>query len=607
MELREWIILLGLVLIAIIVFDVFRRYRKQQEIPRLDEQLVDNESDAAKSKAMDWELPNGGARVVGSKRVAAPDMQESMFERRGLKTRIPFTQEAALSSIQMPASSSSNNTAATAGIGNVPESATPVADASAPHHQAGDAGAAAAGSEPATPASAPESHSQQAVEQDEDSEAFTEEERRARRGFFDSEEEEVDDPRYEGLSEILVKRPMDGVARFQEAAAERREKRAVKREEARVKRHEERARRAEEKERRRKEREEEQRRREEEQRQREAEARQREQEEMKQRRQREAEQAERQREQNEHHERLRREYEEQERARHAHLREADAAQRDQDHDDARDEDDPLFAPSRRDYGEGDEPQDAAARRGVPYLGAVDTYDEGRYDSREPSPRQSTEPYADDEVERSQYREQRSAPADDHAGNGGHADHSERNWVRDLPEPESRMHPIVERALRHSVNGEEAMDVLGDAEELIMINVVAQPGVSFAGLDLTRLLLACGLEFSQEGEMFHRFETEDPESALQFSVINALKPGRFPMLDIEKFSTRCISFLLPLPSAEDSTGAFEAMYETAKVVVRNLQGEMRDENQSVMTVQTVDFVRQRVTEFERRRHLYRHSR
>jgi len=68
----------------------------------------------------------------------------------------------------------------------------------------------------------------------------------------------------------------------------------------------------------------------------------------------------------------------------------------------------------------------------------------------------------------------------------------------------------------------------------------------------------------------------------------------------------VTLLMPLPSASDTASAFEAMVETAMVIVRHLGGELKDENHSVMTAQTVGFARQRVQEFERRNRLNRYQ-
>jgi len=88
------------------------------------------------------------------------------------------------------------------------------------------------------------------------------------------------------------------------------------------------------------------------------------------------------------------------------------------------------------------------------------------------------------------------------------------------------------------------------------------------------------------------------------MVNVIKPGTFPVAEGVDFTTPGISLLMPLPGAHDSSAAFEAMVETAMVVVRHLGGELKDENQSVMTAQTVGFARERVQEFERRHRLHR---
>ncbi|WP_458524776.1 cell division protein ZipA [Onishia taeanensis] len=166
------------------------------------------------------------------------------------------------------------------------------------------------------------------------------------------------------------------------------------------------------------------------------------------------------------------------------------------------------------------------------------------------------------------------------------------------------HPSIQRALRNGVKVEHARDTLSDAEEIIVISVMSRDEEGFSGTALLDLMLACGLRYCRDMQIFHRFETEDPHSALQFSMVNIVKPGTFPLAAGEDFTTPGISLLMPLPGAHDSSAAFEAMVETAMVVVRHLGGELKDENQSVMTAQTVGFARERVQEFDRRHRLHR---
>ncbi|WP_445156767.1 cell division protein ZipA [Halomonas sp. E14] len=170
----------------------------------------------------------------------------------------------------------------------------------------------------------------------------------------------------------------------------------------------------------------------------------------------------------------------------------------------------------------------------------------------------------------------------------------------------RAHPTLARALRHNVNAERARETLSQADEIIVISVLSRDEEGFSGGALLNLMLACGLRYSSEMGIFHRFETENPDSELQFSMVNVLKPGTFPIEAMDEFRTPGITLLMPLPGALDTAAAFEAMVETAMVIVRNLGGELKDENHSVMTAQTVEFARQRVKEFERRNRLNRYQ-
>ncbi|WP_106477576.1 cell division protein ZipA [Phytohalomonas tamaricis] len=184
---------------------------------------------------------------------------------------------------------------------------------------------------------------------------------------------------------------------------------------------------------------------------------------------------------------------------------------------------------------------------------------------------------------------------------GYADDADDSAYEEI----AAQHPAVELAKRHQVGAERARNTLADADEIIVISVMAHDDEGFSGLALLKLMLACGLRYSEMG-VFHRFESESDNSPLQFSMVNVIKPGTFALDAIdEDFYTPGVTFLMPLPGAEDTRAAFEAMFETAMVLVRNLGGELKDENRSVMTAQTVEFARQRVHEFERRWRLHRH--
>ena len=140
--------------------------------------------------------------------------------------------------------------------------------------------------------------------------------------------------------------------------------------------------------------------------------------------------------------------------------------------------------------------------------------------------------------------------------------------------------------------------LQEVEEVIVLNVFAKQEGGFAGAELMRLVLACGMRFGNM-DIFHRHEDETGKGAIQFSMANAVKPGVFDLDNMDHFSTPAVSFFMSLPGPDNIMQAFDYMLETANCLVKNLDGELRDEMHSVMTKQTTEHCRQKIRDFERR--------
>ena len=177
-----------------------------------------------------------------------------------------------------------------------------------------------------------------------------------------------------------------------------------------------------------------------------------------------------------------------------------------------------------------------------------------------------------------------------------------------PEPRAEEPPVVtteveEDTARRTPNKSRKNQPLAganrpEAREVLVINVLARSGEQFQGSKLKSLFEACGLEHG-DMDIYHRHESEDTTTPVQFSVANAVEPGTFRPQDMAGLSTPGISFFMSLPGPTNALQAFEFMLETAQCVVRNLGGELKDERRSVMTPQTIEHCRQRIREFERK--------
>jgi cell division protein ZipA len=101
------------------------------------------------------------------------------------------------------------------------------------------------------------------------------------------------------------------------------------------------------------------------------------------------------------------------------------------------------------------------------------------------------------------------------------------------------------------------------------------------------------------DIFHRHESMAGNGEVLFSMANALKPGTFDLDDMEGFSTRAVSFFLwPARPASSQTGLRPDGGGCAQAG-HELNGELKDDQRSVMTAQTIEHYRQRIAEFERK--------
>ncbi len=135
------------------------------------------------------------------------------------------------------------------------------------------------------------------------------------------------------------------------------------------------------------------------------------------------------------------------------------------------------------------------------------------------------------------------------------------------------------------------------EELIMVNVLAPKGSPFVGGGLVEALRARGLRYG-DMNIFHRV---DPMTrANLYSVANVVEPGTFDMADLDNFRSPGVCFFMQLPGPEQPMEVLEDMLKVARDVAVRTGGSLFDEQRSVMTGQTMEHYRQRISDFCRRR-------
>ncbi len=137
-----------------------------------------------------------------------------------------------------------------------------------------------------------------------------------------------------------------------------------------------------------------------------------------------------------------------------------------------------------------------------------------------------------------------------------------------------------------------------ADEVLVISVISRDPGGFKGPALLQNILESGLRFG-DMDIFHRHESMAGHGEVLFSMANAVKPGIFDLDDIDHFSTRAVSFFLGLPGPRHPKQAFDVMVAAARKLAHELDGELKDDQRSVLTAQTIEHYRQRIVEYERR--------
>lgn len=180
---------------------------------------------------------------------------------------------------------------------------------------------------------------------------------------------------------------------------------------------------------------------------------------------------------------------------------------------------------------------------------------------------------------------------------GEPQQGDLNLGLDEPVP-TLLNPVDEGSEKFASAAPAPSKELPPVEEVLVINVIARDSDGFKGPALLQNILESGLRFG-EMDIFHRHESMAGNGEVLFSMANALKPGTFDLDDIEGFSTRAVSFFLGLPGPRHPKQAFDVMVAAARKLAHELNGELKDDQRSVMTAQTIEHYRQRIVEYERK--------
>lgn len=166
-----------------------------------------------------------------------------------------------------------------------------------------------------------------------------------------------------------------------------------------------------------------------------------------------------------------------------------------------------------------------------------------------------------------------------------------------PQPDEMPQTLSQTVLNTTDESRDKTPIAA-VEEVILINVHAPKGQVFNGEVMLELLLEQDIRFGSM-DIFHKRESRVGNSQILFSVANSVEPGIFDLNRIETFETPCITLFLQLPGPSHPMAAFKQMLASADSLAKALGGFLLDERRNPISQQTLEHLKQRVEDFERR--------
>jgi cell division protein ZipA len=148
--------------------------------------------------------------------------------------------------------------------------------------------------------------------------------------------------------------------------------------------------------------------------------------------------------------------------------------------------------------------------------------------------------------------------------------------------------------RDNAQGRSGVDESSaDAGLVVVLNVMARAGQTFAGPSLKLALEGAGLKPGDMQLYHYRAETQADDTPPIFSALNAVKPGTLDVNAFDDMRTPGIALILRTPELERPSESFELMLVAARRMAGELDGQVCDDSRSTLTGQALNHLRERI--------------
>lgn len=138
--------------------------------------------------------------------------------------------------------------------------------------------------------------------------------------------------------------------------------------------------------------------------------------------------------------------------------------------------------------------------------------------------------------------------------------------------------------------------LPDYQDIIVINIMAEPAKQFVGYDLLQALLSSGMRFGKMN-IFHRHEQNNGKGKVLFSLASVTKPGTFDIHRMGAVSCKGLSVFMRLSEHDEPLKVYDLLIKTVYMLAEDLGGVLLAADHSSLTQETVNEMRQWINAYQ----------
>lgn len=131
--------------------------------------------------------------------------------------------------------------------------------------------------------------------------------------------------------------------------------------------------------------------------------------------------------------------------------------------------------------------------------------------------------------------------------------------------------------------------------IIALNVMAKQDQHFHGLDILKAVEEQGFVFG-EMNLFHVYPDQATKGRPICSLANTVEPGNFDIDRMAELETPGVLLFMQLPGPLEDKQAFDRFLQLGKALTEQLDGVLCDESRSVLTLQTIGHIKEKIEAF-----------